>query len=79
MAMTYGIPEAPFGGVKSSGIGQVNGISGVRNYCHAKPISADRRGKGKIQGGYPYTQKGTDGMQKLIRILWGTRLGRWLS
>jgi len=79
MAMIYGIPEAPFGGVKSSGVGQVNGISGVRNYCHAKPITSDRRGKGKIQGGYPYTQKGTDGMQKLIRLLWGTRLGRWLS
>ena len=25
MAITYGVPEAPFGGVKSSGVGQVNG------------------------------------------------------
>lgn len=79
MAITYGIPEAPFGGVKSSGVGQVNGCSGIRSYCHAQPITADRRGRGKIQGGYPYTRKGEEGMQKFIRFLFGTRLGRWLA
>jgi succinate-semialdehyde dehydrogenase/glutarate-semialdehyde dehydrogenase len=79
MAITYGIPEAPFGGVKASGVGQVNGASGIRGYCHAHPILADRKGKGAIQGGYPYTRKGEDGMQKFIRFLWGTPLGRWLA
>ena len=79
MALTYGVPEAPFGGVKSSGVGQVNGAQGIRGYCHAHPILADRKGTGKIQGGYPYTRKAEDGMQKFIRLLWGTRLGRWLA
>jgi succinate-semialdehyde dehydrogenase/glutarate-semialdehyde dehydrogenase len=79
MAITYGLPEAPFGGVKQSGVGQVNGQTGIRSYCHAQPISADRKGRGKIQGGYPYTRKGEDGMQKFIRIFFGTRLARWLS
>ena len=79
MAITYGIPEAPFGGVKASGVGQVNGAQGIRGYCHAHPILADRKGKGPIQGGYPYTRKGEDGMQKFIRFLWGTPLGRWLA
>ncbi len=79
MAMTYGIHEAPFGGVKNSGLGVVNSEAGLRGYCHAKPISADRRGKGKIQGGYPYTVKSEAGMQKLIRFWWGGRLGRWFS
>jgi succinate-semialdehyde dehydrogenase/glutarate-semialdehyde dehydrogenase len=79
MAITYGIPEAPFGGVKASGVGQVNGQSGIRGYCHAQPITADRKGKGKIQGGYPYTRKSEDGMQKFIRIWFGTRLARWLA
>ena len=79
MAITYGIPEAPFGGRKSSGVGQVNGAQGLRGYCHAQPITADRRGRGPIQGGYPYTRKGEDGMQKFIRILWGSPIGRWLS
>ena len=79
MTITYGIPEAPFGGRKTSGVGQVNGPEGLRGYCHAQPILADRRGKGKIQGGYPYSRKSEDGMQKFIRLLWGTRIGRLLS
>jgi succinate-semialdehyde dehydrogenase/glutarate-semialdehyde dehydrogenase len=79
MTITYGVPEAPFGGRKASGVGQVNGPEGLRGYCHAQPILADRRGRGKIQGGYPYSRKQEDGMQKFIKLLWGTRLGRWLA
>ncbi len=79
MTLTYGVPEAPFGGRKASGVGQVNGPEGLRGYCHAQPITADKKGKGKIQGGYPYTRKNEDGMQKFIKLLWGTRLGRWLA
>ncbi len=79
MTITYGVPEAPFGGRKASGLGQVNGPEGLRGYCHAQPIIADKKGKGKIQGAYPYTRKNEDGMQKFIRLLWGTRIGRWLS
>jgi acyl-CoA reductase-like NAD-dependent aldehyde dehydrogenase len=79
MALTYGVPVAPFGGVKSSGIGQVNGAQGLRGYCHPHPIIADKKGTGNIQGGYPYTKKSEAGMQKFIRILFGTPLGRWLA
>ncbi len=80
MTLTYGVPEAPFGGRKASGVGQINGPHGIRGYCHAQPIIADRKGKGDIQGGYPYTRKDEDGMQKFIRFLWGkTPVGRWLS
>jgi len=76
MAITYGVPEAPFGGRKDSGVGQINGKTGIRGYCHAQPITADRRGKGKIQGGFPYTTKAGNDMQKFIKILWGSRIGR---
>jgi succinate-semialdehyde dehydrogenase/glutarate-semialdehyde dehydrogenase len=79
MALTYGVPEAPFGGVKASGIGAVNGAQGLRNYCHAQPIISDRKGKGPIQGAYPYSRKAEDGMQKFIRLLFGTKLGRWFA
>jgi acyl-CoA reductase-like NAD-dependent aldehyde dehydrogenase len=79
MAMTYGVPEAPFGGVKTSGVGAVNGPQGLRSYCHAHPILSDRRGRGPLQGGYPYTRKAEDGMQKFIRLLYGTKIGRWLA
>jgi succinate-semialdehyde dehydrogenase/glutarate-semialdehyde dehydrogenase len=79
MALTYGIPEAPFGGVKESGVGQVNGMIGMRGYCHLHPMLVDRWGGKAVQGGYPYTAKNLEGMKKFAKLLFGTPLGRWLS
>jgi succinate-semialdehyde dehydrogenase/glutarate-semialdehyde dehydrogenase len=79
MAVSYGIPAAPFGGKKNSGLGQVNGKKGLRGYCHEMPIVIDRFG-GKMQNAYPYTAKSAEGMKKLMNFLWvKTPLGRWLS
>ena len=79
MAVTYGAPEAPFGGWKDSGIGQINGEVGVRGYCHAQPIVVDRF-SGKLTANmYPYSSKKELGYQKFMRFLWGTRLGRCIS
>jgi succinate-semialdehyde dehydrogenase/glutarate-semialdehyde dehydrogenase len=75
MAVTYGIPEAPFGGVKSSGVGQVNGEIGLRGYTHPHPIILGKKG----QANYPYTRESEEGMQKFIRLLFGTRLGRMFT
>lgn len=80
MACTYGVLSAPFGGLKSSGVGQVNGEQGLRSYCHTKPIIIDKGGhKNKLQTGYPYEKKKLDGMKKIMRFFWGTRLGYWFS
>ena len=79
MALTYGVPEAPFGGVKDSGVGQVNGEVGIRGYCHAHPMIVDRFGGKQLQGGYPYTAKGLESMKKFTKFLFGSPLGRWLS
>ena len=79
MAMSYGIPAAPFGGKKNSGVGQVNGKKGLRGYTHEMPIVIERFG-GKLQSGYPYSAKNTEGMKKLMEFLWiKTPLGKWLS
>jgi len=79
MAVSYGIPAAPFGGRKNSGLGQVNGKKGLRGYCHEMPIVIDRFG-GKMQNAYPYSAKSAEGMKKLMSFLWvKTPLGRWLS
>ena len=79
MAMSYGIPAAPFGGKKNSGLGQVNGKKGLRGYCHEMPIVIDRFG-GKMQNGYPYSAKSAEGMKKLMDFLWvKTPIGRWMS
>ena len=79
MAVSYGIPAAPFGGKKNSGLGQVNGKKGLRGYCHEMSIVIDRFG-GKMQNGYPYSAESAEGMKKLMNFLWvKTPLGRWLS
>lgn len=79
MAVSYGIPAAPFGGRKNSGVGQVNGKKGMRGYVHEMPIVIDRFG-GKMQNAYPYSAESAEGMKKLMNFLWvKTPLGRWLS
>jgi succinate-semialdehyde dehydrogenase/glutarate-semialdehyde dehydrogenase len=80
MTLTYGILEAPFGGRKSSGVGHVNGgPTSIRNFTHAQPIVTDRFGGKTTAGLYPYTFKNDAVMQRLIRILYRSPLGRWLS
>jgi len=79
MTMTYGVQEAPFGGLKSSGVGQVNGETGLRGYCHAEPIIVDRRAGKMAESRYPYSAKADSGMQKFMKLLWGTALGRKLG
>jgi succinate-semialdehyde dehydrogenase/glutarate-semialdehyde dehydrogenase len=79
MSMTFGVPEAPFGGLKHSGIGQVNGETGLKGYCHALPVLIDRFGGRQARKAYPYSSRRDAGLQRLIRLLYGTSLSRWLS
>ena len=79
MAVGYGVPAAPFGGVKESGLGRVNGEVGMRGYCHAVPIIIERFGGKKLPAGYPHSEKKVKGMKQFMRLLWGTPLGTWLS
>lgn len=61
IAVTYGIPEAPFGGQKNSGIGRVNGETGLKSYCNMKPLIVNRFGGAEVATRYPYsTQKEAD-------------------
>jgi len=79
MAITYGVLEAPFGGLKNSGVGQVHGANALRGFTHPKPILIDRFGGRATAGIYPYSFKNEARMQQLIRILFRSPLGRWLS
>ena len=78
-SITYGAHEAPFGGRKCSGVGQVNGETGLRGYCHPLPIIIDRFGPKEEQVWYPYTADKEKVLQKVIRWVWGTPIGRWMS
>jgi len=77
MAMSYGVNEVPFGGVKESGVGVVNGPEGLRGYCHAMPIIVDRLGRGPVAS-YPYTPKTLRDMAGGMKLFWGSRLMRRL-
>lgn len=79
MAVTYGAPQAPFGGRKNSGIGQVNGEIGLRGYCYAQPIIFDRFGGRLAIQSYPYSLKKDAFFQRLISLLWRNPIGRWIS
>jgi succinate-semialdehyde dehydrogenase/glutarate-semialdehyde dehydrogenase len=78
-AVTYGATEAPFGGRKASGVGQVNGETGLKGYCYATPIVIDRFQRPEEHIWYPYTAEKGRMLQKVIRLIWGTPIGRWLA
>jgi acyl-CoA reductase-like NAD-dependent aldehyde dehydrogenase len=78
-SITYGALEAPFGGMKTSGLGQVHGPAGLKGYCFAKPILLDRFGQKEEKVWYPYTADKGAFLQKIMHFLWGTRLGRFLT
>ena len=78
-AVTYGALEAPFGGRKSSGVGQVNGETGLRGYCYATPVIFDRFGPKEEHVWYPYTADKGKLLQKIIKWVWGTPIGDSLA
>jgi len=78
-SVTYGAHEAPFGGRKNSGVGQVNGETGLRGYCHAQPIIMDRFNQPDEKVWYPYTNDKGVLLQKIMKWVWGTPIGRWMS
>ncbi len=77
--VSYAVTEAPFGGVKDSGVGRVNGEMGLRSFCHAKSIVVDRFGSKSESAWYPYTATKLKRTQRLIRWVWGSFVGRLLS
>ena len=74
MAMSYGVNEVPFGGVKNSGLGVVNGKEGLLGYAHAMPIIIGK----KSASAYPYTDKSFEQLKGALKIFWGNRLVRKL-
>lgn len=79
--MMYGVAVAPFGGVKESGVGSVNGQYGLRGYTHPMPIVY---GRGPMfnayqgaQNGYPHDQKKLDQMKTIMNFMWKNPIGRF--
>ena len=77
--VTYGVTESPFGGVKDSGIGRVNGEVGLRSFCQTQSIVIDRFGGEREPMWYPYSSSKLRWVRRFLRFVWGTPLGRFLS
>ena len=76
--VTYGATESPFGGVKDSGIGRVNGEMGLRSFCHTRSIVINRLGGRTEPLWYPHSAAQLSRMKRRMRFIWGTSLGRFL-
>jgi succinate-semialdehyde dehydrogenase/glutarate-semialdehyde dehydrogenase len=77
--ITYAVTEAPFGGVKDSGIGKVNGELGLKSYCRVQSILVHRFGGKSEPLWYPYSAGKLKLLQRLLRFIWGSSLGRLFS
>ena len=77
--ITYAIAESPFGGVKESGIGRVNGEAGLKSYCHAQSITIDRFGSKREPLWYPYTAKKRRLIERVLSLLYRSPLGKLLG
>lgn len=77
--VTYGVTESPFGGIKESGIGRVNGDAGLKGFCHTQSIVVDRLGGKTEPTWFPHTARKTRTLKRVMRVLWGSSLGRFLS
>jgi acyl-CoA reductase-like NAD-dependent aldehyde dehydrogenase len=77
--LAYGVPEAPFGGLKKSGLGSVNGTGALRSYSHELPIVIDRWGLDKEDHWYPFTDKTLRNLEYTLKYVFGTKLRRFFS
>lgn len=70
--VNYAMPEAPFGGVKKSGLGRVHGEEGLRAMCEERHVNVDRFGSLEREPTwYPYTADTLKWLTKATRMLFG--------
>jgi len=77
-AVIYGVAEAPFGGRKDSGVGQINGTDSLRGFTHPQPLLLNRWPLKKESIWYPYTDKVVRNLEGMVRYGFGSRIMRRL-
>ncbi len=55
--LTYGAPETPWGGVKTSGVGHTHSDRGLKDLCQTRHINYDRLALKRELWWYPYSDK----------------------
>jgi hypothetical protein len=64
-------PGLPYGGVKWSGIGRYHGPEGLLSFCHRVSVISHPGRKKREINWYPYSERQTDAIRYLIRLLYG--------
>jgi len=77
--VSYAITESPFGGVKESGIGRVNGEIGLKSYCHLQSVALGRFATKREFFWYPYNAKKLRLVRRLVDFLYRSRFGKLLG
>ena len=75
MAVTFGVCEAPFGGVRHSGIGRSNGEYGLKGFCNIHPVIVDKMSGAVTAEMYPASVEKARMMQETCRTLFGAGSG----
>jgi acyl-CoA reductase-like NAD-dependent aldehyde dehydrogenase len=74
VAYSYGVGQAPWGGVKQSGFGRTHGKHGLYEASRVKFVEHDR-GRVYAPWWFPYEPQGVDGWRALLPTFYGTGLG----
>lgn len=72
--MTYMVPDLPFGGVKRSGYGRLNGRDGLRSLCNARAVLDDRLPLHFPNKLFPVGEVDYDLFRGAVRLLYGKGL-----
>ena len=74
---THALPEAPWGGVKRSGIGRVHGLQALRDLCEVKHIASPRV-ELRQPWLFPYSERRFRLMRRAIERTFGSLFARLL-
>ncbi len=77
--LSYSITELPHGGNKQSGMGRVNGELGLKSFCRVQTLVQPRLRLRREPSWYPYDEGRSRAVRRLLRLLYGTPLGRLLG
>jgi acyl-CoA reductase-like NAD-dependent aldehyde dehydrogenase len=77
--MTYMAMDLPFGGVRGSGFGRLNGRDGLRAFCNPKAVLDDRFPLHVPAKVFPVGEGSTEVAREVLRLLYERGLGKRLG
>lgn len=77
--MTYMAMDLPFGGVRGSGFGRLNGRDGLRAFCNPKAVLDDRFPLHMPAKVFPVGDRSTELAREVLRVLYERGLGKRLT